>query len=269
MICATLSLAACSYFDVGDEVDVSSATPETVDLTAQREEIESLDLMDTMSRSAHPSVEVYSLDGSPASSKFANRPAPSRSGGVFSSDPSVQVFPLDDAMRNMMSPALMPPSEAPPVYPPAAPPAPMAPVESAPLNTSSAAPLLPEPDAPVRGSEGLLARIFFGHDSDEIDGEGQSAIATATSARGGGGLSVEGHASVQANYADEIQRKIVNLRVSMNRALTVARALIAGGVPAESIRTVAWGDTRPPDEIPGKDAESAARRVEIYSASLQ
>ena len=61
----------------------------------------------------------------------------------------------------------------------------------------------------------------------------------------------------------EAERKIINLKISMDRAFAVSRALIQRGIPAEAIKVVAWGDSRPPPLVNGKNTESAARRVEI------
>jgi outer membrane protein OmpA-like peptidoglycan-associated protein len=51
----------------------------------------------------------------------------------------------------------------------------------------------------------------------------------------------------------------------VNRAYKVASALIKRGVPAEAIRLVAWGETRPPADQGQRSAEAASRRVEIRS----
>ena len=247
-ICATILLSGCSYFDIGDEeVNVQAASSESVDLMGPRAPVQDVDVMSMVNQSSDPSVQVFSLDGAPGPDKFSARnvsPAPSRS--VISSDPSVEVFPLDDAMRSATPSSLLPSGER---FAPDGGQAPIAPVESAPAG-------------------GPQARIYFDHDSDAVDSEGQGAIAGLINRFRGGSntLSVEGHASVKANFADEVQRKIVNLRVSMNRAVAVAKELISGGVPAENIRTVAWGDSHPPLAVDGKDAEEAARRVEVYAA---
>lgn len=249
-ICASILLSGCSYFDIGDEEPNLEAVPveEQVNTQIPQEQLNNIDLMAIANQSSDPSVQIYSLDGHSGPDKFDAAATASRP-KVLSSGSSVQVFPLDDAMRSLVEPT---------VFNPAAPAAaPALPVESQPL------------DRPVSGEP--TARVYFDHDSDSVNAEGAQTIASVVRQykSGGQGLSVEGHASVKANYADEIQRRIVNLRVSMNRAVAVARSLIEGGVPADSIRTVAWGDTRSPLAIAGKDAEESARRVEIYAASLQ
>ena len=113
------------------------------------------------------------------------------------------------------------------------------------------------------------ARVYFDHDSADVDGNGQQTIMSVLQAYGGGPLSVEGHASTRASITDPVQRKIVNLKVSMERAFNVARSLISGGVPARSVRTVAWGESQPALAMGGKDTESASRRVDIFAHSGQ
>lgn len=75
---------------------------------------------------------------------------------------------------------------------------------------------------------------------------------------------IDGHASRRTTLKDRREAHIVNLSIAMRRAENVANALIRHGVPARNIQTTAWGDTRPPSDTDGRDAEAAARRVEIY-----
>ena len=117
-----------------------------------------------------------------------------------------------------------------------------------------------------------MIRIYFEHGSTDLDTQDVQRIASIGqqyNANQGNIISVEGHASERADYDDPVKRKEANLRVSMDRAYAVARALIYNGIPASSIRTVAWGEERPPQQSEGMDAESAARRVEVLSVSGQ
>lgn len=111
-----------------------------------------------------------------------------------------------------------------------------------------------------------LARVFFPHNTTSLTGEGRSQVdqlARDYQTGAAAPLRVEGHASTRAETDDPVTRRIVNLKVSMDRALSVSRELIQKGVPAESIETSAYGDTQPPMMAPGMDAEAASRRVEI------
>ena len=78
---------------------------------------------------------------------------------------------------------------------------------------------------------------------------------------------MEGHASTRAEAKDEVQRRIINLKISMDRAMNVMRQLIRDGVPAGAIQVTAHGDRVPPVAVPGGDAEAAARRVEIITGT--
>jgi outer membrane protein OmpA-like peptidoglycan-associated protein len=55
-----------------------------------------------------------------------------------------------------------------------------------------------------------------------------------------------------------------NLTLSEDRAGAVARALSKLGVPADRIRRLAFGDTRPVDERSTEDAYRRNRRVEVH-----
>lgn len=244
---AGLSLAACSSFGDRESVDTAGVPRvQAIDLMQGGAPVD-IDPAEAIARNTDGRVQIFSLDGGgvpayrggayPASGDAGIEVAPVRavpvSGGgearVFSGDPSVQVFPLDD-----FSPG---------------------------VAVSGGA---------GRGQEGFdtsgAAIIYFGHDSETLSAEALETlrrISRAFDPALGQGIDVEGHASITANYADEAQRKIVNLKVSMDRAMAVSRALIRQGVPAEAIRVTAWGETRPPRRFNGKTPEEAARRVEV------
>jgi outer membrane protein OmpA-like peptidoglycan-associated protein len=110
-------------------------------------------------------------------------------------------------------------------------------------------------------------KIFFKNGSSAITGGGQDVIdQVAANASAGQLVRVEGHASKRAGSKDPVRRHLVNLKVSMQRAVNVSQALIKKGVPAPNIKTTAWGDTQPPF-LTGldMDEETAARRVEIFT----
>jgi outer membrane protein OmpA-like peptidoglycan-associated protein len=240
IICASFVLVGCSYFDIG-EPEVS-ANPEQIDLMADQQAqdvapapAQDMDLMNNMSSE---SVQVFPLDG-PSAAPAQDNGSVSAWGHAprnTSNDPSVQVFPLDDAMAEAIHPTGLAP-------------------------TGSPAPLLPEnSNAPVsRSRDGNHAQVFFDHNSGELDSSAESVVSGFAQGHKGGTISVDGHASETASVDDPIQRKIINLKMSMERAFAVARRLIEDGVPAESIRTSAWGETRP------GESEAASRRVDISS----
>ncbi|MEM7651259.1 MAG: OmpA family protein [Pseudomonadota bacterium] len=264
IFCASFLLVGCSYFDTSDHapLETNASGSNLSGLEGQP-----VDLEKVIQDSTGGSVQIFSFDddvsaleGAPAYDPLAQAPTtlsvsssdvaavpptpvmrePIGRVAVYSADPSVQIFPFDDL---------------PPV-------------------TSSIASELP-PSQPMREEEfvavndvnGEKVIVYFNHDSATL---GQNALAKLdgvaqrfnTASRG---ITVEGHASIRANYNDAAQKRVVNLKVSMDRAFAVASALIQRGVPAEAIRVMAWGDTQPARELDGKTEEEAARRVEISS----
>jgi outer membrane protein OmpA-like peptidoglycan-associated protein len=291
-MCATFVLAGCAYFKTDE-----AGTSQKVDLTNLPPTLEQqgLDLISLTNSASQGSVQIYSLDdpepylreeqgGSVAVSRGVPASS-SQASNVYFDSPSVQIFPLDDNMRNVIAPDLLPPSAARGNLPSPYDSEPLI-DESAPQNYDSGSdqgyfsqpqasavfdyPELDYVPAPVSSQQAAV--VYFDHDSTRL-GAGDKDIIRHVSEifvpGGGQGLSVEGHASVRANYADEIQRKMVNMRISMDRALAVAKSLMEFGVPSDYIRTVAWGDTRPAAPLPGMDQEAASRRVEILAQSLQ
>ena len=75
---------------------------------------------------------------------------------------------------------------------------------------------------------------------------------------------VYGHASHRTRTKDPIQRIIVNIEVSNDRAVNTARALMKAGVPAEKINSIAMFDSRPLKKEITRSDEAANRRAEVY-----
>lgn len=202
------------------------------------------------------SVEVYGLDGSPAGSAtdgvVSGGPAlPADNGGVaYGGDSSVLVYPVDDgAMMMSAPPGMVPPSGAQPDYR-----SPFADHgDFLPMGGAS-------PAAPV-SQQGQPGRIYFDHGSAAIGGAGRQVIGHAAQSASGA-LTVDGYASTRAGAKDPVDRHIVNLKESMDRAFNVSRELIRAGVPAGAIKTCGYGDSSPAPE-----GEDASRRVEIRSGA--
>lgn len=126
----------------------------------------------------------------------------------------------------------------------------------------------PQPQAEIEAvsSRSPKAVVYFAHDSVMPETGAMNTISELASEYRDftGMMSVEGHASAQSSVADPVKRKIINLKISMDRALSVARALMQKGVPAENIATKAYGETRPVGTDP-----AANRRVEVYDSAEQ
>lgn len=199
-------------------------------------------------------VQIFSLDETQPSVPVT----PAASDGMpATQDSAVTIFPLSGDGSGYVAPGMMPPSVVRPDYQ-----SPF-PAPQTVLPSSSLRPL-------TSGALGVLSpsRIYFNHNSKTLDAAGRQTardVANVYKSAPGAPLKVEGHASTRAKTDDPVERRLVNLKVSMDRALSVSRALIQNGVPADAIQTTAWGDTKPALVTPDRDAESASRRVEIFS----
>ena len=99
-------------------------------------------------------------------------------------------------------------------------------------------------------------KIFFGYGSSQITDKGKTVIGLVSNDEHPA-LTVEGFSSKKTQTKDPVKAKIGNLRQSMLRAYEVSKALIHEGVPADQIKTVAWGDSK------ATDNEAESRRVDI------
>lgn len=270
-------LAACSYFDTGEQVDVGEAKPaESVNLTSAAPvdsqvlaPVEYRDVADVIHRDSDGRVEIFPLDGESweaGENDVIEMPMPQSSGGpidiqpvtavpiynevYMNAYPGVEVFPLDDEMAAMVNPRLV--------------------QHVAPVPGLTP---LPGENVAENGYVSLHAggnplTIYFDHDSVSLNQEDLATLSTVGRGYTGQDISVMGHASVMSSIQDPIQRKIINLKISMDRAFAVARALIESGIPPERIETKGYGETRPP--VPGhKPIEVASRRVEVLGVSVQ
>lgn len=257
-------LVGCSYFDTGEEAMLQTDKGlETVEVQ-NTAPLRPISTAEAVARSTGGSVTLYGFDDdfdaapmpdyAPVETSDAQYVAPAqavpvgrvpmtsmpgpRLPMVYSADPSVQIFPFEDMMD--------------------------APVAAAPPSVMQ--PARHEEYVTLAEGQGAPVIVYFAHDSAALSQEALAKIAGVANRfnnAAGYGLTVEGHASVVANYQDEAQRRLVNLKVSMDRAFAVASELIHQGIPAEAVRVMAWGDTHPPRPVGGKTPEEAARRVEI------
>ena len=92
-------------------------------------------------------------------------------------------------------------------------------------------------------------QIFFKHGSARLGGGDMrklDGLADQAKFAPVGRVTVAGHASkpTQAG-SNSVQGHILNLKQSMNRSFAVSKTLMQKGVPAEKIKTVSWGATKP------------------------
>lgn len=105
------------------------------------------------------------------------------------------------------------------------------------------------------------AQIFFNHGSSRLGSSDMRKISSVAQSAPmvNGRIAVEGHASRSAQTSDPVKGSILNLKESMNRAYAVSKTLIQKGVPANKLKTTAYGDTVP------VGSEQQQRRVDIIS----
>jgi len=80
----------------------------------------------------------------------------------------------------------------------------------------------------------------------------------------GGTLRVVGHASSRTRDIDPLRHRLVNFRLSLARANSVARALIRRGIPAHEVQVQAMSDNAPVYYEFMPAGEAGNRRAEIY-----
>lgn len=101
--------------------------------------------------------------------------------------------------------------------------------------------------------------VYFSLDSAELDAQDQEMlddIIAAVKESGGGKIVVRGH-------ADRSGGDDYNMSLSEQRAETVAAALLAAGLPADSVRTMGMGESAPAIETEDGVAMRQNRRAAV------
>lgn len=212
------------------------------------------DLKIMTSKLSGGAVEIYDLDGDYAGTGAGVSPVtPDYPGIPVATDPRVTVYPLDGVGGGTAW------AGAP------------VPIAQSPLGGGSNS-LTPPPAAWGGDANGVpspeigqnISRVYFPYGSAALNSTNRAALGdVAETAKFApvDRVSIEGHASARAQTSDPVRAKILNLKESMNRAQAVSQTLIERGVPAEKIKTVAWGDTRP------AGGEATQRRVDIVTGA--
>ncbi len=311
ILCVSLVLAGCSYFEKNDEERIPSEPPaETIDLTVEHESMGPV-VSEAPAQSEHrvlklkglsaetaqnvssSNVEVFSYDDVIAvdqgtASALAAAPrmlppidsAPAEAQSFGSS--SVEIYPLDEAMQNLFSIGGEGYSAGVKTMP-AAPVEPVQRVINSFERTENSQPSesfepsgAPHSLVPPQVEERELKRVYVPlgdgyslyYEHDAVIPAPQYAdlleqLGAANTPAASNTLSIEGYASKESSITDETQRRIVNLRISMERAFAVAQRLMQEGVPYDNIRIVAWGEDHPAPAQGNMTPEQASRRVEI------
>ncbi len=251
-VCGSAVLSGCANFEDfkedfkrGWEPTHIGTAPATTAMDVVNQPGNEMSSSDIARGVSSDNVEVYGLDRT-AAPGMAGTPGYGSGGGDGGmpslNDPSVTIYPLDGGgwMGGSGTPGIVAPSG-------------MRQGFDSPFDSTGAL----EP-----------ARVYFQHNSSLLNPAAKKVVGFVAENHpaGSGGVRVEGHASARTALKDPVKAHMVNLKVSMDRALSVSRELIRKGVPAEAIETKAWGDTRPALSSFGGDTETASRRVEIYTA---
>lgn len=254
----TLSmLAACDHIQGGRKQQaVVSAEEETRTSAAnpmpEARALTSAELRNMTSIASNGSVEIYDIDGDNYQAGGVPVVTQSPQGIPFATDSRVTVYPIDDYAP--------PPGVTygggilTPEWPNAA------------FPTDYNVGAMDPGKLPSRAGQGISS-VYFDYGSAQLSGGDRSVLNTvAETAKFApvDRVSVEGHASSAAQTSDPIKAKILNLKESMNRAQAVSQDLIQRGVPAEKLKTVGWGDTKP-----NGVGEAQQRRVDIITGGGQ
>lgn len=264
---------AANADDISKPMDITSqrmdAAPGVLDVP-QFPVPQDRDLKVMTSKLSGGSVEIYNLDDDSAQMDSASVPPvqPVYAGIPLATDPNVTVYPLDGvggSYGNQVTSAPLPVQEWPNAV------LPMGRMASSGPGSMTAAPGQWKDDARMNIVGGKLApavgtdvsSVYFPYGSAGIGSPERSAlknVAETAKFAPVDRVSVEGHASPPTQTDDPIKAKILNLKESMNRAQAVSQSLIEQGVPAEKIKAVGWGDTKP-----ASGNEAAQRRVDIVT----
>ncbi|MBL6957696.1 MAG: OmpA family protein [Rhodospirillales bacterium] len=127
-------------------------------------------------------------------------------------------------------------------------------------KASTAASQLP-PTGQVR-----VATILFGNGSDRLTANDVGILREVVKLhqQRGGTIRIVGHASSRTRNMDPIRHKMVNFKVSADRADTIAKALMRLGAKPETVTVRARSDTDPLYFEVMPSGEAGNRRAEIY-----
>ncbi len=115
------------------------------------------------------------------------------------------------------------------------------------------------PQAPAR-------TIYFAHGSTSLLAKGRELLreVAAWQREKGGAIRVVGHSSSRTGDMDPVRHKLINFKVSLDRANAVAQELIRLGVPPDKLIVSAKSDAEPIYFEIMPLGEAGNRRVEIY-----
>ncbi len=125
---------------------------------------------------------------------------------------------------------------------------------------------VPVPALSMASGARLVAVIYFGHSSSQLDGKDRAVLrdVIALSRQRGGSIRVVGHASALTTVTDQITHDLTNFQMSLKRANSVAGELIALGADRNQVRAEARSDRQPVYHEFMTTGQAGNRRVEIF-----
>lgn len=111
-----------------------------------------------------------------------------------------------------------------------------------------------------------VATIYFGNGSSRLKARDRAVVhdVVAMFEETGGAIRIVGHSSGITASRDSGRGKLVNFKVSLDRANSVAAELVRNGVPAKYIDVVAHGADSPVYAEYSPNGEAGNRRAEVY-----
>ena len=128
---------------------------------------------------------------------------------------------------------------------------------------------LARPARPLSAGAVKVATIHFRNGSASLSSRDRQIIAQALQLKKerGGRIHIIGHASSRTRSSDPVRHKMLNFKVSVDRADAIARELIRLGVKKEELVVDAISDAQPVYFEFMPTGEAGNRRAEIYLES--
>jgi len=129
------------------------------------------------------------------------------------------------------------------------------------------APAAPASQVPVQaGTTTLVATIYFADGQTVLTAQDLAVLRQVMDIQrqGGGSLRVVGHSSMSSGIADPTRRRLVNFKVSLDRATIVAQSFKDMGMPAGLVGVEALGDAQPIYSEATAAGAAGNRRAEIF-----
>jgi len=119
---------------------------------------------------------------------------------------------------------------------------------------------------PVPGRSTKVATILFGNGSARLTASDRRILAQVSqlAKERGAKIRIVGHASSRTKNVNPVRHKMINFKVSVERANAVARALSRFGIKADSMFVSAVSDQNPEFYEYMPTGEAGNRRAEIY-----